>query len=81
VLLQPCCLEERLAADHPARMIWQVEERLDLSAFYASILARGEEPGRSATDPRLLVGLWLYAAVEGVGNGRKLNRLCQEHDA
>jgi len=46
------------------RVIWQVVERLDLSAFYAPIAARGSEPGRAATDPKLLVGLWLYAAVD-----------------
>jgi hypothetical protein len=28
-----------------------------------------------------LVALWLYGATEGVGNGRKLARLCEEHDA
>jgi transposase len=81
MVLEPCCWEERLPADHPARAIWAVVERLDLSAFYRTIEARGSEPGRAATDPRLLVGLWLYAAVEGVGNGRQLSRLCEMHDA
>lgn len=75
------CLEERLADDHPARAVWQLVERLDLTAFYAKIAARGSDPGRAATDPRLLVALWLYAAVDGVGNGRELDRLCREHDA
>ena len=81
VVLEPVCLEDRLPADHPARTVWRVVERLDLSAFYATIQARGSEPGRAATDPRLLVALWLYAAVDGVGNGRRLDRLCREHDA
>ena len=79
--MEPCCVEERLAVDHPVRTIWSVVERLDLSAFYACITARGSDPGRAATDPKLLVALWLYAAVEGVGNGRELDRLCREHDA
>ena len=78
---EPWSLEERLAQDHPARTIWSVVERLDLSAFYEAIEARGEAPGRAATDPRLLVSLWLYAATEGVGNGRRLARLCEVHDA
>lgn len=81
VLLEPVCLEERLPADHPARLIWRVVGGLDLSRFYEAIAARDSGPGRAATDPKLLVALWLYAAVDGVGNGRKLNRLCQEHDA
>jgi transposase len=78
---EPCCLDERLPVDHPARMVWEVTGRLDLSAFYDGIGARGESPGRASTDPRLLVALWLYAAVDGLGNGRKLARLCEEHDA
>lgn len=78
---EPVCLDERLPADHAARTIWRVVEALDLSAFCESVKARGSEPGRAATDPRLLVALWLYAAVDGVGNGRKLDRLCREHDA
>jgi transposase len=80
-VLEPVLLDERLPADHAARTIWRVVEQLDLSAFYDQIAARGSEPGRAATDPRLLVALWLYAAVDGVGNGRKLDRLCREHDA
>jgi len=74
-------LDERLAADHPARTIWAVVERLDLSMFYAAIEAREGTVGRDATDPRILVALWLYAAVEGVGQGRRLARLCEVHDA
>jgi transposase len=81
ILMEPCCLEDRLAPDHPARSIWEVVKKLDLSAFYAAIAARGSDPGRAATDPALNVSLWLYAAVEGVGNGRELERLCREHDA
>jgi len=79
--LEPCCWDERLPADHPVRTIWSVVERLDLSAFYRAIEARGSEPGRAATDPRLLVALWLYAATQGIGNGRQLARLCEMHDA
>lgn len=79
--LEPCCLDDRLPADHPVRTIWKVVESLDLSAFYTPIAARGSDPGRAATEPKLLVALWLYAAVDGVGNGRELDRLCREHDA
>ena len=77
---EDACLDERLAADHSARLIWQLVETLDLSAFYTPLRARGAEPGRPAIDPRLLVALWLYAACEGVGCGRALDRLCRQHD-
>jgi transposase len=79
--LEPCCLDDRLPADHLARTIWRVVERLDLSAFYTPIAARGSDPGRAATEPKLLVALRLYAAIDGVGSGRELDRLCREHDA
>jgi len=29
----------------------------------------------------LLLALWLYATVEGVGSARALDRLCESHDA
>lgn len=81
VLLEPVCWEERLAADHPVRAVWAVVERLDLSRISDRIAARGESPGRAATDPRLLVALWLYATIENVGSARHLARLCEMHDA
>lgn len=81
VLMQPVCVEEMLPGDHWARTVWAVVERLALSKFYEDVEARGSDPGRSATDPRLLVALWLYAAVEGVGSGREVDRLCKCHDA
>lgn len=37
---EPCGLDERLPADHPARTIWAVTGRLDLSAFYEGLDAR-----------------------------------------
>ena len=81
VLLEPVCLEQRLAADHPARMVWAVVQRLDLSMYYKAIAARGETPGRAATDPQLLVALWLYATIENQGSARWIEEQCQVHDA
>jgi transposase len=81
VLLRPCSLEQLLAEDHDARVVWAVVQRWDLSRFLDPLQARGESPGRAATDPRILISLWLYAYTQGVGGGRELDRLCQEHDA
>ena len=74
-------LDGVLPEDHQARAIWAFVERLDLSALYASIQAVQGGPGRPASDPQVLLALWVYATVEGVGSARKLARLCQEHDA
>jgi transposase len=81
VQLRPVDLESLLAPDHDARAMWLALERLDLGGFYAGILARGSTPGRAATDPQILLCLWLYATSQGVGSARQLARLCDEHDA
>lgn len=74
-------LDSLVAEDHAVRVIWAFLEGLDLSAFYASIRTTAERPGRPATDPQVLLALWVYATAEGVGSARELDRLCREHDA
>jgi transposase len=81
ILLRPCALEDLLPPDHPARTVWELVCRWDLRGFLAKIRARGETPGRPATDPRIMVSLWLFAYTQGVSSGRELHRLCEEHDA
>lgn len=75
---RPFCPDELVGADHPVRVVWAVVEKLDLDKFYEPIRSRAGTAGRDATDPRLLVGLWLWAATDGVGSARKLSRLCLE---
>jgi transposase len=79
--LRPYDLDGLIPQNHPARSIWAFVEKLDLSKFYEPIKARENEPGRSPTDPKVLLALWLYATVNGVGSARELDRLCQEHRA
>ncbi len=74
-------LDATLPEDHQARAIWDFLDRLELSAFYTSIKAVEGGPGRPASDPQVLLAIWVYATVEGVGSARKLDRLCREHDA
>jgi transposase len=68
-------LEALLPSDHRARIVMSFVESLDLSALYDAILAREGEPGRPPPDPAVLLALWLYATVEGVGSARHLDRL------
>jgi transposase len=77
----PRALDASLAEDHPARSIWAYLEQLDLEAFYSTIDVVEGEAGRPATDPQVLLALWLLATSEGVGSARRLARLCDEHDA
>ncbi len=80
LLLAPVDLDRLIAEEHPARGVWAMVERLDLAAFYDEIAARGSDPGRPATDPKVQLALWVYANSEGVGSARLLARLC-ERDA
>ncbi len=70
------CDDDLIPATHAARTIWSVVESLDLSAFHKPIKARDGVAGRDATDPALLVALWLYACIRGIGSARELARRC-----
>ena len=74
-------LEGLLPADHRARLVWSFVESLDLSQLYDQVLAREGEAGRPAADPAVLLSLWLYATIEGVGSARELERLAQSDAA
>lgn len=81
VLLRPVDLEGLLPEDHRARIVWAYVEGLDLTPLYQPIQAVEGEAGRPATDPKILLALWLYATLEGVGAARALDRLCTTHVA
>jgi len=72
------CVEDLVESDHEVRLVMSVVEKLDVSGFYESIKAREGAAGRDATDPRLLVALWLYACIRGFGSARELARQCEE---
>jgi transposase len=72
-------LDEMLEADHQARVVWMAVGGLDLSRWLGEIKAVEGNVGRDATDPRLLVALWVYATLDGVGSGREIARLCTKH--
>jgi transposase len=72
-------LDELLEPDHQARIVWGAVGGLDLSRWLNEIKAVEGHVGRDATDPRLLVALWVYATLDGVGHAREVARLCQKH--
>ena len=74
-------LDTLIPEDHPARTLCAALEHLALRLFYAPIEAREGHAGRPATDPKILVGLWLYATADGVGSARELAELCRDHAA
>jgi len=74
-------LDRLLDPDHRVRDVWRFVQSLDLQPFYGRIRAVEKHAGRSPIDPKILMALWLYATVEGVGSARALARLCEEHIA
>jgi transposase len=81
VVLHPSDLDSLLPEDHRARAVWDFVMGLDLTDFYARIGSREGYAGRAAIDPAILLCLWLYAVVDGVGSARAISRLCEAHDA
>jgi len=80
-VLEDSCLDAQLAPDHRARLVWDFVEGVDVGELERMVKARVGRPGAPAIAPRLLLALWLYACLDGVGSARELARLCEEHVA
>src|SRR4051794_821046 len=78
---RPVSLDGLLADDHRVRLVWRFVEGLDLTPLHATIKAVDGRPGHPSADPRILLALWLYATVKGIGSAREVARLCAEHSA
>lgn len=74
-------LNALLPEDHQARVVWEYVEGLDLGCLYDVIRAVEGRAGRPPIDPRILMSLWLYATLDGVGAAREVKRLCGDHAA
>lgn len=79
VALRAVSLDDLVAADHRVRLVWRFVEGLDLTPLYAAIKAVEGRPGHPPADPRILVALWLFATIEGIGSAREVARQCAEH--
>ena len=79
VVVRAVALDQLLPEDHQARLVWEYVEGLDFTPVYERIQAVEGRAGRNATDPRILMALWLYATLQGVGSARELDRLCKYH--
>ena len=79
VRMRSAALDDLLEPDHAARIVWQAVCGLDLDRWLRRVRAVEGHRGRDATDPRLLLALWVYATLDGVGSARELARLCEKH--
>ena len=73
-------LDSLVPTDHPVRDVWRFVQTMDLAPLLERIKSREGHAGNPATDPAILVALWLWATIDGVGSARRLARLCREHD-
>jgi transposase len=73
--------DDAIASDHPARVMWQLVQGLDLTA----ILLKGKSveggAGRPGISPGIKLTLWLYAISRGIGSAREIARLTQSEIA
>src|SRR5260370_4660163 len=74
--MRVCALDSLIPEDHPVRTVWAYVDGLDLSDLLGKIKAVAGGAGASATDPRILLALWLYATLRGIGSARELDRRC-----
>jgi transposase len=81
IALRALDLEATIGLDHPARNVWAFVEGMELSGLYGEIGSVEGRAGRAAIDPKILLALWLYATVDGVGSAREIERLSEAHDA
>lgn len=75
--LMPLDLDRMVREDDPVRAVWTFVERVDLSGFYEMILSVEGGPGRPSIDPKILMALWLFGSIEGIGSAREIARLCE----
>jgi transposase len=74
--LLPPDLRDWLPEGHLAWFLLDVVDQLDLQPFYRQ--HRDDGHGHPAYDPKLLLGVLLYAYCVGVRSSRQLERRCQE---
>lgn len=79
VEMRVAALDDMIAEDHQVRFIWEFVNKLNLSKILNKIKSVENGPGRSATDPRIFLSLWILAIIEGIGSARTIERYCEEH--
>jgi transposase len=76
----PKRIDELISASHKARLVWVLVEGLDVTELYEEIKSVEGHAGRPATDPRILVALWVYATDEHISSAHELARRCGDCD-
>lgn len=75
----PCSLDDLVGEEDEVRLVWEYVCGMDLSELLGEIQAVEGGPGQAPADPRIMMSLWLYATLKGIGSARELDRQCREH--
>jgi len=76
-MMATICVEELISADHKARAIWRLVEKMDVSRFMEPLRTSQGCVGRPAWDPCLLISVWVYAYSEGISSAREIEAMMQ----
>ena len=77
VVLVPLDVEQLIPAEHPARNIWEILGRMDLSGFLGAVKSVEGHAGRNLWEPRLLIAMWVYGYARGLSSARQIERECE----
>jgi transposase len=69
-------VERLIPDDHPARAIWELVGRMDLSRFCEKVKVVEGRAGQPPFDPRLMISIWAYGLSQGISSARRLSELC-----
>ena len=75
----PIQIDSLIESDHHARIIWAFVDGLDLSPLYEKVRAVEGAAGRSATDAKILMAIWLFAIINNETSARRIAGLCTTH--
>jgi len=68
-------LEQLIAADHPARIIWEVAGKMNLDGFEEKRKSQEGQVGRPCWPPQVLVSVWVYSYTLRVASARAIERM------
>jgi len=72
-------IEQLIPADHPARTIWELTGKMDLSRFDDQSKSQEGRVGRPCWPPQLLISVWIYSYTLKVASARAIERM-MEHE-
>ena len=72
-------LDHLIGEEHPARVIWEMVQRVDVSKFEAQVKSWEGDGGRPCWPATVLMSVVLYGYSQGVASARELERL-QNHE-